>query len=112
MPTYNHDMSNESEQKITEDLRSRLQQPDAVLDVIVELAPEATKVRTVPERREAFEKAVEPVHDAIVRCGGEVVGSAWLNRTVRAKVPAVKVSALGDLHEVATLDIPHRIHRE
>lgn len=85
---------------------------DEMLDVIVELTPEPVKPSTPPEMREAFERDVEPVSAAISRYGGQVVGSAWLNRTLRAKLPAVKVPELSDLHEIAALDVPHRIERE
>lgn len=99
-----------AQHKITDELGSQLQQnEDKVLDVIVELAPDPAEPATAPEMREAFEKAVEPVSAAISRYGGEVVNSAWLNRTLHAKVPATKVPELTDLQEVAALDVPHRI---
>jgi hypothetical protein len=106
-------MSGDTHQKITDALESQLQQEqDKLLDVIVELASDPAEPSTAPEMRAAFEKDVEPVSAAISRYGGEVVDSAWLNRTLRAKVPAVKVSELTDLREVAALDVPHRIERE
>src|SRR5215217_716889 len=103
-----------SHQKITPALGSRMQEErgDAPLDVIVELTPDPVEPESVPELREAFEKAVEPVNSAIARCGGEVTDAAWLNRTVRAKLSAAGVHELTELHGVARVDVPHRIARD
>jgi hypothetical protein len=111
---YNAEAMSTEEQnrKITPALGSRMRQDDAdpLLDVIVELAPDAAD-GSMPEAREAFEKAVEPVSSTIRQYGGEVTGGAWLNRTLRAKLPAASVHALTGLHEVAALDVPHRVTR-
>ncbi len=106
-------MAGDTHAKITDALGSRLERQEGeLLDVIVELTPDPAEPATAPEMQEAFEKDVEPVSAAISRCGGEVVNSAWLNRTLHAKVPAIKVSELTGLREVAALDVPHRIERE
>ncbi|HWG09250.1 MAG TPA: hypothetical protein VN672_09605 [Solirubrobacteraceae bacterium] len=104
--------SEEQSRKITPALGSRMREDDAdpLLDVIVELASDPAD-RSIPEAREAFEKAVEPVSSTIRRYGGEVTGGAWLNRTLRAKLPATSVHALTGLHEVAAIDVPHHVTR-
>lgn len=99
--------------KITAELGSQLQQDrDRPLDVVVELSPDSTEASSAPEMRKAFEKDVAPVSELISRCGGEVTDTAWLNRTLRAKVPAASVPRIEDLGVVAALDVPHRITRE
>lgn len=100
--------------KITSALGSKLgeEDDDRVLDVIVELTPDPAEASTAPALREAFEKAVQPVSEAISGYGGEVVDAAWINRTVHAKLPATKVAELTGLPEVAALDVPHRLEPE
>jgi hypothetical protein len=85
---------------------------DPVLDVIVELTPDPIEANSAPEMQKQFEKAVQPVSAAIDRYGGEVVDSAWLNRTVHARVPAPRLEELSRLQEVATVDVPHQITRD
>jgi hypothetical protein len=99
-------------QKITSALDSQLRQVrDELLDVVVELSPDTTEAATAPELRDSFEKAVAPVSEAISRSGGEVVDSAWLNRTLRVKIPAAEVPELSDMREIAALDVPHQVSR-
>ena len=107
-------MADEGQRKITEALVTQLGgAPDEVLDVIVELTPDpAGKPTTAPEMKESFEKAAQPVNEAITRHGGEVVDSVRLNRTLHAKVPAAKVAELTDLDEVVALDAPRGITPE
>jgi hypothetical protein len=107
-------MASEGQQKITEALETQLDSaPDNVLDVIVELAPDpGGEPTTAPEMKESFQKAAQPVNEAISRYGGEVVDSVWLNRTLHARVPAAKVTALTGLDEVAALDAPRPLTPE
>jgi hypothetical protein len=107
-------MAVERSAKISPALESRLgAEDDDLLDVVVELeraAPEGSP--SVPKLREAFERDAAPVSGAISSLGGEVTDQAWLNRTLRAKVPASAVSALADHDAVALLDVPHRLTPE
>jgi hypothetical protein len=80
-----------------------------LLDIIVELAPDTQNARTAPQLEESFERTAEPVATAISELGGELVGKAWLNRTLRARVPAQHLRDLMQLDEVTSLDVPHRV---
>jgi hypothetical protein len=103
----------EGHEKITGALQSKLEQSEEpLLDVVVELIPDPVEADTAPEMQKQFEEAAQPVSAAIAGLGGEVMGSVWLNRTVRAKLPAVKVPELSRLQEVAAVDVPHQIHRD
>lgn len=90
------------------DERIRAEADDRLLDVVVELAGDAPE-GGMPELRQAFRDAAAPVEERIARAGGEVLDGAWLNRTLRAKVPAARLRELGDLDQVAALDVPHRV---
>jgi hypothetical protein len=99
--------------KITPALESRIgaDQSDGLLDVIIELESDAPNDAppSVPKLREAFEQAAQPVGEVVTRLGGEVTDLTWLNRTLRAKVPAAGVHELSGLDGIAALDVPHRI---
>lgn len=96
--------------KITPELESRAESEadDALLDVIVELAGPAQRA-TVDETKAAFRENAEPVAQAITGLGGEVQGEAWINSTLKARIPARGLRDLSNIEAVAALDVPHRI---
>jgi hypothetical protein len=108
--------------KLTPELTTRLAQADAddVLDVVVELDPQTEPAAATPQsrreqialRKETFIHDVAPVEEAIHEAGGEVVDRAWINQTVRARVPAQGVEQLSELDKVAALDVPRRLEAD
>jgi hypothetical protein len=82
---------------------------DGLLDVVVELAPDPSVPRSVDALREAFAQAAAPVQEAIEGLGGSVVDGAWINRTLRARVPAGRLDAVSSLEAVRALDVPHTL---
>lgn len=97
--------------KITPELESRARSEDgeALLDVIVELEPPAPERVSAAELKVAFRQAADPVAEAIAGLGGEVEGEAWINSTLRARVPVASLGDLSDLEAVAALDVPHQL---
>lgn len=110
------------EAKLTEQLSEVLQSKDAsdLIDVIVELYPSAedeaaapqTRSERIAQSKSAFNRKIIPLEETIKSIGGEITGQAWINETLRARVPADKVSLLSDHEEVAKLDIPHPLVRD
>lgn len=94
--------------------------PAKLLDVVVELAwksqpaPESNLSReeslTVLEK--AFLREAEPVERSIRELGGDVTARAWINRTLRAKVPARSLDGVASLEGVERLDVPHPLKAE
>jgi hypothetical protein len=108
--------------KLSEDLKTQLTEAAAaeVLDVVLELrqqddsvadAPRSQKER-IARRKEAFSDDVAPVEEAVEEVGGEVLARAWINQTVRARVPAHGVERLSELDKVQTLDVPRRLEAD
>lgn len=106
--------------KLTAKLAEQLEQtaPSDLLEIILELEPRAERAVALETRprsekmaalKEAFSRDVTPVEEAIRKAGGEVTGSAWINHTVRARVPARKVKELSECDKVVALDIPRQI---
>lgn len=90
-----------------------------LLDVVVELHPAAgthegaaSRAERVSRAREAFQREAAPVESTIQALGGEVLGTAWINQTLRARVPAEALPRLASLDAVTALDLPHALERD
>ncbi len=85
--------------------------PEDLLELIVELRPPSVS-RAAPgkaameERRSAFERDCAPIGEAVRKAGGRIVGSAWLNSTLKVLVPAHALDELSGLGIVQALDVP------
>jgi hypothetical protein len=104
--------------KLTDDLVTQLDRASAadLLEIVLELrAPDEpepvvqgrSRAEQIGLKKGAFGRGVAPVEAAIQSVGGEVTGTAWINHTLRARVPAEGVGQLSDLDAVAALDTPH-----
>ena len=107
--------------KLTPILKARVQQAARgdMLDLIFELprhSVEATPGLTREERiapvRDAFRHDATPLEHAITAAGGTVTGEAWINQTLRARVPVEALSTLASLDEVVSIDLPRTLMRE
>jgi len=108
--------------KVTEELLEALQKAEAseMLDVVIELRPENEPGAQQPQSRaekiaalkENFIRDLAPVEQAVRNAGGELTGQAWINRTVRARVPTDCVKQLSEHEHVAKLDVPHAIKQD
>ena len=106
--------------KVTPQLEARLAAADEAdeLDIIVELQPSpspdapANRAQRIAAMKEAFRQQAQPVAEAIEQAGGQVTGQAWLNQTVRARVPARVVKELSTLERVASFDVPHQLESD
>ena len=100
--------------KITPDLAAEVDAAESsnLLDVIVELADDAEEAADMAAARESFARASEPVKEVISASGGEVLEGAWLNKTLRARVPARAVSEVADADGVSGIDVPHRLEAD
>jgi hypothetical protein len=107
--------------KLTAKLAEQLDRADAsdLLEIILELRrPQAESATTQETRsrsekiaalKESFSREVTPVEEAVRKLGGEVTGRAWINQTVRARMPAQGVRELSEHEKISVLDIPHSI---
>ena len=99
--------------KITDVLKTKATEAsdDDLLDVIVELDGESPKPASggIAEAKQAFHRDANPVESTISEHGGEVTGHAWINRTLRARVPARALPELSKLSSVAAVDAPRKI---
>jgi hypothetical protein len=104
--------------KITADLQTRATGADEgeLLDVVVELDGEAPMPSfgggapaAFEEAKKAFQQDASHVEAEISKKGGEVLGNAWINRTIRARVPAHALPEISKLDRVSAVDAPRKI---
>jgi hypothetical protein len=62
--------------------------------------------------RKQFHDITASVEERINELGGEVIEHAWINKTLRARMPAGKVGQIEDADGVAGLDLPEHITRD
>jgi hypothetical protein len=105
------------------DERANAAGEDDLLDVIVELElpPNASaslesasqsRAEKIAAQKSAFKEAAQPVAELIAGCGGEVTGEVWLNKTLRARVPARSLPKLGAAGVVSALDVASKVERD
>ncbi len=109
--------------KISESLAARLlgSADDDFVDLVVELAApppsaipagETSRRERIAAVKAAFETGSRPLVTQIEGAGGEVTGSAWINQTVRARLPKRAVAAVTDREEVRRLDTARRLEAD
>ncbi len=81
------------------------------VEVVVELRPvpppaSGSRQERVAAARAAFDAGLTPVTARIAEVGGTVLETAWINQTVRVRLPAAAVGALAAVDEVAGIDLP------
>ena len=108
--------------KVSSALASRLEEADddGLLEIVVELEGPASP--TAVERadrgaamaamKEGFRAAADPVEQAIRSGGGEVTGKAWINHTLRARVPVSSIPRIVEQASVSALDVPGPLEPE
>src|SRR5829696_1729764 len=111
-PIVDHAM--ESHANVTPKLAAEVDAADSsnLLDVVVELEGGGEEADDMAAAKEAFARAVEPVAEVIAGAGGQVLEGAWINQTLRARVPARAVSHLAGTDGVSVVDVPHRLEAE
>jgi hypothetical protein len=106
-----------SVEKLSPELAAQLASagPDELIDVIFEMeepmGEDAGQDRStrIAARKRTFTEASGPVETLVEDLGGIVVDRAWINRTLRARVPAGQLDALARAEGVRRIDVPRRI---
>ena len=108
-----------ADRKVTSELAADVEQRPSgeSIDVVVELTPAASpssgsRSERVAQARSAFERQAESVRRMIVDAGGEVLGSAWINQTLRTRLPKPLLEQLALDDRVARLDVTRTLTAE
>ena len=108
--------------KITAPLAATIEaaDPDEDVVVVVEMTPNGPTESVAPQQRQrqiaalrmTFEKQASPIERTIHDVGGEVLDRAWINNTMKARLPARAIKELLDIDGVKSVDVEHRLHRD
>lgn len=107
--------------KLSSELSQELENTDSeqFLDVILELGSDSqptidqgSRQAKITAMKEAFERNLTSVEKAVRDVGGEVIQGAWINRTVKARVPAKKLNELAQHEKIIAVDIPHPLTKD
>lgn len=82
------------------------------VDTLKKLEQHKSRIEQIAFRKESFARTSSPVEDAISEVGGEVIDKAWINYTLRAKLPARGLQRISELDEVDALDSPQELLAE
>jgi hypothetical protein len=107
--------------KISSSLSESLREADADdwIDLVVEVGgvkvaeqPGSDRAAKISARKAAFAQSAKPVAEEIRRLGGEVLGQAWINNTIRARVAKKMIPELTETALVSRLDTPRTIQAD
>lgn len=103
--------------RISSDLGSRIQGMgrEQLVDVVVELRRpeeppiEGSRAERIRALKEAFDRQAPEIERAVQAEGGVVLDRAWINQTVKARVPAGSIPNLAARDDITAIDVPHAL---
>lgn len=109
--------------KVTPKLAAQLERlhPSEMFELILELDPRffrieestsSSRMEKIACQKAAFNSAVAPIDIAIRQVGGEVTGAAWINQTLRVRVPVTAIKKLAEMEIIASLDTANSLELE
>ena len=104
--------------KVTANLRQRLaatREGDS-LEVVVEVGkkaaaepPPGDRAQKIAAMKQSFSVSAEPIEKAIESSGGTVIDRAWINQSLKVRLPREAVEALSEREDVERVDTPRSI---
>jgi len=88
------------------------QEAEGLLDIVVELEQDPAAAQSVEQMQQSFGRMRAPVDKTILELGGTVTDEAWINHTLRARIPARGLPDLSQLATVRALDVPHKLEAD
>jgi hypothetical protein len=93
------------------------QHSDDPLEIVLELDPgrvdlHGSRAEQIARQKASFQNLAGPVRAAVLQSGGTIESEAWVNGTIKARVPAKALRKLHELDGVSKIDVPHKLIRE
>lgn len=106
--------------KLSSDLRQRLAATPKghSVEVVVEVGkkaggaaepPSGDRAQKIAAMKQSFSVSAEPIERAIESSGGTVIDRAWINQSLKVRMPREAVEALGEREDVERVDTPRTI---
>lgn len=105
--------------KLSDRVTERLGSADesSPIEVIVELhpievPPAGSREQRIAAAKAGFERELQDVAEKIEEVGGQVIEAAWLNQTVRSRIPAAGLSQVAETDAVTAIDLPQPLQAD
>ena len=106
--------------KFSPKLASTLQKldPQENIDIVVEMPhfvdpiSGCSRQEKIAKMKTAFDKNAKTIEEVIQQTGGKILDRAWINQTMKARVPARSLYQLRYLKEVSAIDLPKFLEPE
>ncbi len=109
--------------KLSSDLRQQLAATAEghSVEVVVEVGRKAAvaagpapgdRAQKIAALKQSFSISAEPIERAIVSSGGTVIDRAWINQSLKVRLPREAVEALSEREDVDRVDTPRTIKPE
>jgi hypothetical protein len=106
--------------KLSSDLRQQLAATPTghSVEVVVEVGKKAgvaaepaagDRAQRIAAMKASFSVSAEPIERAIESSGGTVIDRAWINQSLKVRLPREAVEALGERDDVARVDTPRSL---
>jgi hypothetical protein len=99
-------------------LRAALEHPDLEqrFEVVLELRPviaepHGSRAERIARLESAFLASAEPVKSAVLNLGGDVLGEAWINSTLKCRITTAALKALAERDDIVKIDLPRPLSR-
>jgi hypothetical protein len=111
-------------EKLTHQLAEHIEKTaEDMLEIIVELDPargeqivsesgEMSRQDRIAKLREDFADQSAAVTSAIEKAGGEILDQAWINKTLKVRVPVKNIDSITGEKEVTSVDLPETVQLE
>jgi len=75
-------------------------------------AASGDRAQKIAALKKDFSASAAPIEQAIERCGGTVLDRAWINQSIKARLPREAVEALGEREDVELVDTPRALQAD
>jgi hypothetical protein len=111
-------------EKLTDKLVQHIEKTgEDMLEIIVELDPsrgdeivsqsgDMSRQDRITKLREDFAEQSAAVASAIEKAGGEILDQAWINKTLKVRVPVKNIESITGEKEVTSVDLPETVQLE
>ena len=100
-----------------EALVTHIRSANDAVDLVLELqqgaiAAVGDRAERIARQKASFQALADGVKAIVLQSGGTVEGEAWINCTIKARVPARAIQRLKEADGVVTIDLPRQLHRD
>lgn len=93
--------------------------PPSPIEVIVELKNDPNHLASLISRQAkitnikiSFSEQLESINNVLKNTGGIILDTAWINKTIKVRIPVNGLNELANIQSIKIIDLPHQIRRD